>query len=218
MSQDEWMKKVLKDFDTALGCDEETNLWTIPVDKKILKENVMTINPGFKERLRSFNPIKEVVQEVIPLKGNVGKCPKHDDKNPSFSVHPEKGICQCFAGCTNGSLDVFGFCQWYYDDTFPQVLERLAKRAGITIETSERKNYKKDPYKEIKDFLIRDDILYRRWERHISKEIGLMHATWSQKLRKRAYKQYEEGVVTKYALQRRLLALERTDEEFESIK
>ena len=178
----------------------------------------MNVDLNLKEKIRLSNPIKDVVQEVILLKGNLGRCPKHDDKHPSFSVDEKRGLCRCWAGCTDGSLDVFGFCQWYYGDTFPQALERLAKRAGITMETSERKNYKKDPYKEIKDFLIRDDILYRRWERHMSKEIGLMHATRSQKLRKRAYKQYEEGVVTKYALQRRLLALERTDEEFESIK
>lgn len=178
----------------------------------------MNVDLNLKEKIRLSNPIKDVVQEVILLKGNLGRCPKHDDKHPSFSVDEKRRLCRCWAGCTDGSLDVFAFCQWYYGDTFPQALERLAKRAGITMETSERKNYKKDPYKEIKDFLIRDDILYRRWERHMSKEIGLMHATRSQKLRKGAYKQYEEGVVTKYALQRRLLALERTDEEFESIK
>jgi len=173
------------------------------------------IYQGLKEKIRSLNPIRDVIQEVIPLKGNMGRCPKHDDKNPSFSVDVDKGICRCWAGCTNGSLDVFGFCKWYYSDTFPRALERLAKRAGIAIEKSERKNYKKDPYEEMKDFLIRDDISYRRWKRHILKEIGLMHATLSQKLRKRAYKQYEEGVITRYGLERRLLAIERCDEEFE---
>jgi DNA primase len=109
-----------------------------------------------KEKIRSLNPTKEVVQEVITLKGNLGKCTKHNDNNPSFSVHPEKGICQCFAGCTNGSLDVFGFCEWWYGNIFHQALERLATRAGILIKTSEKKNYKKDPYKEIRDFLMRD--------------------------------------------------------------
>lgn len=45
-----------------------------------------------KEKIRMLNPIKEVVSEVIPLKGNVGKCPRHNDKNPSFSVDADRGI------------------------------------------------------------------------------------------------------------------------------
>lgn len=175
--------------------------------------------------VKESNPIEEVVAELILLRTNYGPCPRHDDRSPSFSVDPKRQIAKCWAGCTSGlsysnkdgSVDVFGFCQWYYGDTFPQALERLAKRAGIAIETK-RENYKKDPYKKIRDFLIRDDILYRKWKKHVLKEICLMHATLSQKLRKRAYRQYEEGVVTKYALQRRILALERTDEEFESMK
>lgn len=108
----------------------------------------MMINRNLKEKIRRLNPIEEVVNEFIPLKRNRGKCPRHTDNNPSFTVNPERQIAKFWAGGTNGSLDVFDFCQWYFGDTFPQALERLAKRAGI--ETSERKNYKKDPYEEIK--------------------------------------------------------------------
>ena len=37
-------------------------------------------------------------------KGNyTGRCPFHDDRSPSLSVHPVKGWI-CFAGCGNGSL------------------------------------------------------------------------------------------------------------------
>jgi hypothetical protein len=45
-----------------------------------------------------------------------------------------------------------------------------------------------------------------------------MHATLSQKLGKMAYKQYEEGVITKYGLKTRLLSLAKCDEEFQKIK
>lgn len=52
----------------------------------------MMINQDVKEKIGSLNPIKEVVQEVIPLKGNVDKCPKHNDENSFFSVDADRGI------------------------------------------------------------------------------------------------------------------------------
>lgn len=82
----------------------------------------MNVDFELKEKIRLSNPIKDVVQEVILLKGNLGRCPKHDDKHPSFSVDEKRGLCQCWAGCTtslpfsnrDGRLDVFGFIQWMF--------------------------------------------------------------------------------------------------------
>lgn len=174
----------------------------------------MTIE--LKEKIREFNPIKEVVAEIVPLKGNTGRCPKHDDRHPSFSVNSEKGICRCWAGCTKGALDVFGFYQWYFDCTFPEAMQRLAKRVGIVIEKSESKNHKKDSWEELKDLAAVCRISCQRWKRNVLNEIGLMQAEWSQKQRKRAYEQYKGGVITEFGLERRLLGLERRDEEFEN--
>lgn len=175
------------------------------------------MNTYSKERIRELNPIKEVVGEIIPLKGNTGKCPKHDDKHPSFSVNLEKGICRCWAGCTNGSLDVFGFYQWYFGCTFPEAMEKLAKRAGIRVETSGRKNQKRDSWEEMKDLAVRDRISCRRWRRYALNETGLSQSEWSQKQRKRAYQQYDRGIITRYGLRRRLLALQRKDEESDEL-
>jgi len=175
------------------------------------------MNICFKERVRELNPIKEVVGEIIQLKGNTGSCPKHNDRHPSFSVNPEKGICQCWAGCTNGSLDVFGFYQWYFGCTFLEAMEKLAKRAGIVIETSGREHHRKDPWEEMKDLAVRCRISYRRWMRCELEEKAFIQAQWSQKQRKRAYEQYEWKIITKYALERRLLALEREDGEFDEL-
>lgn len=177
----------------------------------------MNVDLKLKEKIRLSNPIKDVVQEVTFLKGNLGRCPKHDDKHPSFSVDEKRGICRCWAGCTDGSLDVFGFCQWYYGDTFPEAVERLAKRTGITMQKSRRKKYKNDPYGRIKDLLVKDDISYQRWKREALKELGVMQATLSQRSRKKVYAQYERGVITKYGLETRLLALEKMDEDFDEL-
>ena len=35
--------------------------------------------------------------------GMTGRCPLHDDRNPSFSIHPERGWI-CFSGCGHGRL------------------------------------------------------------------------------------------------------------------
>ncbi len=33
-------------------------------------------------------------------------CPFHDDKNPSFWIDSNRGLCGCFAGCTDKAMDV----------------------------------------------------------------------------------------------------------------
>jgi len=186
----------------------------------------MMMNRDLKEKIRRLNPIQEVVNEFVPLKKNQGRCPKHTDKNPSFTVDPKLQIAKCWAGCTanlsfsnrDGSLDVFGFIQWIFNCNFSKAINRLAQRVGIQTEHSQSKNYKRNPDEDIRDFLAWEDIRCRRRKRSVLPEINNLHALFSQRLRKRAYKQYEQGVITKYGLERRLLALERTDEEFESIK
>ena len=35
--------------------------------------------------------------------GLSGNCPLHDDRNPSFSIHPVRGW-KCFTGCGEGKL------------------------------------------------------------------------------------------------------------------
>lgn len=82
----------------------------------------MMIDEDLKERIRQLNPIQEVVNEFIPLRKNQGRCPKHTDNNPSFTVNPKLQIAKCWVGCTanlpfsnrDGSLDVFGFIQWMF--------------------------------------------------------------------------------------------------------
>ena len=45
--------------------------------------------------------ILEVVSDFVTLRKRgvnyVGLCPFHDEKTPSFSVSPSKGICKCLS-------------------------------------------------------------------------------------------------------------------------
>jgi len=93
----------------------------------------------FEERVidevASLNDIVEVVSGYLPLKrsGRTFKalCPFHQEKTPSFIVHPEKQIFHCF-GCGAGG-NVFSFLMKYENLTFPEALRNLAGRVNFPL-------------------------------------------------------------------------------------
>ncbi|MCH8193167.1 MAG: DNA primase [Planctomycetes bacterium] len=92
------------------------------------------------DRIQQANDVVDVVGEYVSLtrRGSewVGICPFHEDHRPSMYVTEVKQIFKCFA-CGAGG-DVFKFVQMHEQLTFPQAIERLAQRAGITLERLER--------------------------------------------------------------------------------
>ena len=92
------------------------------------------------DRIRQANDVLDVVGEYVSLtrRGSewVGICPFHEDHRPSMYVTESKQIFMCFA-CGAGG-DVFKFVQMHEQLTFPQAIERLAQRAGITLERLDR--------------------------------------------------------------------------------
>ncbi len=62
----------------------------------------------------------------------MGLCPFHQEKTPSFSVVPHKGIFHCF-GCGEGG-DVFKFLMKVQGMGFLEAVKELAAPAGVTIE------------------------------------------------------------------------------------
>ncbi|MGH3744289.1 MAG: DNA primase, partial [Mycobacteriales bacterium] len=80
--------------------------------------------------------IDDVIGDTVPLRragsGTLkGLCPFHDEKTPSFTVRPEIGRYHCF-GCGK-SGDVFAFLMETDALSFPEAVERLAPKAGVTI-------------------------------------------------------------------------------------
>ncbi|GAA0929641.1 DNA primase [Nonomuraea longicatena] len=87
--------------------------------------------------VRERSPIADVIGEHIQLRnaggGNLkGLCPFHDEKSPSFNVTPERGMYFCF-GCGEGG-DVITFVEKIEHLPFGEAVERLAGRAGITLQ------------------------------------------------------------------------------------
>ena len=62
-----------------------------------------------------------------------GLCPFHQERTPSFTVDPEKGVWHCF-GCKAGG-DVFTFVEMVEKATFTEAAELLARRYGIAPRT-----------------------------------------------------------------------------------
>lgn len=88
------------------------------------------------DEVRSRVDIVSVVEQYVTLKRSgsrlKGLCPFHQEKTPSFHVNPDLGMWHCFGSCAEGG-DVFKFIQKIENLSFPEALERLALRAGVTL-------------------------------------------------------------------------------------
>jgi DNA primase len=87
------------------------------------------------EAVRDRTDIVALVQQYVGLKKSgarwSGLCPFHTEKTASFSVDPAKGLFYCF-GCGKGG-NAFHFVQEIEQLSFPEAVERLASRAGVTL-------------------------------------------------------------------------------------
>ncbi|MBO98127.1 MAG: DNA primase, partial [Flavobacteriales bacterium] len=79
--------------------------------------------------------IEEVIEDFIRLQKKgvnyIGKCPFHNEKTPSFTVSPTKGIYKCF-GCGKGGNAV-KFIMELEQYNYPEALKYLAKKYQIEI-------------------------------------------------------------------------------------
>ena len=83
--------------------------------------------------------IVEVVGEFVRLKKRgvnfTGLCPFHNEKTPSFSVSPARGIYKCF-GCGKGG-NVVNFIMDHENLSYPEALKYLARKYHIEIDDKE---------------------------------------------------------------------------------
>ena len=91
------------------------------------------------ERIFDAAQITDVVSEFVSLKRRgvnlLGLCPFHNEKTPSFTVSPAKGIFKCF-GCGKGGNAV-NFIMEHEHLSYPEALRWLAKKYHIEIEEKE---------------------------------------------------------------------------------
>ena len=91
------------------------------------------------ERIMSAADIVSVVSDYVSLRRSgtsyVGLCPFHDDKHPSFSVSPAKGLCKCFS-CGKGG-NVVHFLMEVEQISYYDALRKLAAKYGIDVQERE---------------------------------------------------------------------------------
>lgn len=80
--------------------------------------------------------IEDIVSEFVSLKRRganlLGCCPFHNEKTPSFTVSPAKGIFKCF-GCGEAGNSVH-FLMKHEHFSYPEALKYIAKKYNIDIE------------------------------------------------------------------------------------
>jgi len=94
----------------------------------LIPENIL-------DEILSRIDIVELISGYIPLK-RTGRnfkacCPFHHEKTPSFIVSPDRQIYNCF-GCGE-SGNAFKFLMRYEQMDFPEVVEALARKAGVIL-------------------------------------------------------------------------------------
>ena len=110
------------------------------------------------QKVRSAVTLSDVVSPYSQLRrtgrSQVGLCPFHSERSPSFSVNDETGRYMCF-GC-GAKGDVFTFVQQMEHLDFVGSVERIASKAGIELHyTSGAGNGERKHRKELQALMER---------------------------------------------------------------
>ena len=93
------------------------------------------IPASFVQDLLARTDIADVIGAHVVLRragANLqGLCPFHNEKSPSFSVSPSKQFYHCF-GCGESGT-ALGFLMAHSGYPFPEAVEQLALKAGMTV-------------------------------------------------------------------------------------
>ena len=89
--------------------------------------------------------IEDVVGDFVTLTKRganfLGNCPFHNEKTPSFTVSPAKGIYKCF-GCGKAGNSV-NFIMEHEHYSYPEALRYLATKFNIAVEEEEQSDEQK---------------------------------------------------------------------------
>lgn len=150
------------------------------------------------ERIIDAAHISDVVSEFVTLKkrgvNQLGLCPFHNEKTPSFTVSPAKGIFKCF-GCGKGGNSV-NFIMELEQLSYPDALRWLAKKFHIEIEEKEESQEEKALKDERESMMIVSAFAQKYFSQFLLKEnegrtIGLSY------LRERGIR---DDIITKFEL------------------
>jgi len=122
----------------------------------------LDITDAVLSELRSAADIVEVINDHTTLKKAgrswKGLCPFHNERTPSFTVDRDKGLYHCF-GCGAGG-DVIRFVREIDRLDFPEAVEALAGRFGVTIPRRVRRGPREDRRDKLYEVIAAAQRLY----------------------------------------------------------
>jgi len=108
-------------------------------------------------------------------------CPFHQEKTPSFSVNPSKGIFYCF-GCGKGG-SAFNFVMELEGVAFPEAVRIVAEKTGVALPQMEEDKRFETRRKEADEVIELNSWALEFWERQLGEEMA----------EARAAREYVEG-------------------------
>lgn len=91
------------------------------------------------DKILDATQIVDVIGDFVSLRRRganyLGLCPFHQDKNPSMSVSPTKGIFKCFSCGKSGTA--LSFLMEHEHLSYPDALKYLAAKYGIEVQEEE---------------------------------------------------------------------------------
>ncbi len=134
------------------------------------------------ERILDAAEITDVVSDFVTLRKRgvnmLGLCPFHNEKTPSFTVSPAKGIFKCF-GCGKGGNSV-NFIMEHENLSYPEALKWLAKKYHIDVVEEEETEEQKQLKDERESLMIVSGFAQKfftryLWEENEGRSIGLSY-------------------------------------------
>lgn len=108
------------------------------------------ISNNIIEKILDQTRIEEVVGEFVPLRkcgvNYKALCPFHQEKTPSFTVSPHRGMFYCF-GCQKGG-NAITFLMEHENMTYPEAVKWLGRKYGVQVE--EREETVEEKYERLK--------------------------------------------------------------------
>ncbi len=119
------------------------------------------------DKVRQATDLVELVGAVTKVKRSgrsyMAICPFHQEKSPSMSLDPGRGLYHCF-GCQKGG-DVFTFLQETQGLDFNEAIEELGRRAGIHLQSDPGSDRRRGRRNALIDVVRRAIDVYHGWLR-----------------------------------------------------
>jgi len=119
------------------------------------------------EKILQAAEITDVVGDFVSLKRRgvnyLGLCPFHNEKTPSFTVSPSKGIFKCF-GCGKGGNSV-NFLMEHEHLSYPDALRWLAKKYHIEIAETEESAEELQQKNERESMMVLNEFAWKYYAR-----------------------------------------------------